>query len=262
MCVCVCVCVCVIVDCRHKERGVQDHGDAQDCVGILDGHAQGRCGAECIEDLHGGRVCRVEGRVGECTSSCVRTRMRTPRSSKPLFGPHLHRFYVLIHGESRTHTHACAPTRTQVNEKLEKQDMKSDKHHEATHDKLDQILSIVGQSETHELVLSNASIPPEVPELPAALQTRPALLAEMKQRVLNQGSTTAVVGVSRGAASTTSAHGMVRADIYTYTHARAQACILSFFLSFCLSLSHTHWTHIHVCAGRSRENDSGSAADT
>ena len=63
--------------------------------------------------------------------------------------------------------------------------------------------------------LTHATIPPEVPELPAALQTRPALLDEMKQRVLSQASTTSVVGVSRGAAATTSAHGMV------HTHPRA-----------------------------------------
>ena len=48
-----------------------------------------------------------------------------------------------------------------------------------------------------------------MPELPAAFQPRPALLAEIKQRVLTQAScTTAVVGVSRNAAATTSAQGM------------------------------------------------------
>ena len=55
-----------------------------------------------------------------------------------------------------------------------------------------------------------ATIPPEVPELPAAFQARPALLAELKERVLSMASsTTSLVGVSRGAAAaTTSAHGM------------------------------------------------------
>ena len=48
-----------------------------------------------------------------------------------------------------------------------------------------------------------ATVPPEAPELPAALQTRPALHAEMKQRVLrNHGAgTTAVVGVKQAGAT-------------------------------------------------------------
>jgi hypothetical protein len=49
----------------------------------------------------------------------------------------------------------------------------------------------------------------QVPELPPAFQARPALLAELKQRVLGMtSSTTSLVGVSRAAAATTSAHGM------------------------------------------------------
>ena len=75
-------------------------------------------------------------------------------------------------------------------------------------------------------VLTHATIPPEVPELPAALQTRQALLDEMKLRVLSQSqtaSTTSLVGVSRGAA-TTSAHGMVytRALAHPRTHTRTR----------------------------------------
>ena len=117
---------------------------------------------------------------------------------------------------------------TQVNDKLDKQDAKQDttlQKQDATLQKLDEILAHQGASEMRESepVLTHATIPPEVPELPAALQTRPALLDEMKQRVLRQSqsaSTTSLVGVSRGAA-TTSAHGMVT-RARTHTRARAR----------------------------------------
>ena len=51
-----------------------------------------------------------------------------------------------------------------------------------------------------------AAIPPEVPQLPAALQARPAIVSELKKKVLT-GHTTSLVGVRR-AAATTSARGM------------------------------------------------------
>ena len=113
--------------------------------------------------------------------------------------------------------HVCVDG-TQVQDKMDQHHEviqgKLDQHHQDTHGKLDQLLDLVTQPDTQP-VLTHATIPPEVPELPAALQTRPALLDEMKQRVLSQASTTSVVGVSRGAAATTSAHGMV------HTHPRA-----------------------------------------
>ena len=111
----------------------------------------------------------------------------------------------------------------QVNDKLDKQDSKLDKQDSkldqqdskldfnfGKHDiKLDLILGIVTKSEIQKPGSKHAMIPPEVPELPFTLQTRPALIAEMKERVLGQAvGTIAVVGVSRGAAATTSAHGM------------------------------------------------------
>ena len=53
-----------------------------------------------------------------------------------------------------------------------------------------------------------AVVPPEVPELPAALQTRPALLAVLRQRVLRQGGgMTAVVATSKNAGGAP-VHGM------------------------------------------------------
>ena len=96
-----------------------------------------------------------------------------------------------------------------VNEKLDKileQEGKFDKILDMDA-KLDQILGTDAKS---EIPPTHALIPPEVPDLPVALQTRPALLTEMKHRVLSQASSgpTAVVGVARGAAATTSAHGM------------------------------------------------------
>ena len=98
-----------------------------------------------------------------------------------------------------------------VHDKLDRHDAKQDatlQKQDATLEKLDQILA-QNAMRMDEATPTHASIPPEVPELPDALQIRPALLAEMKQRVLSQAScTTAVVGVSRGAAATTSAHGM------------------------------------------------------
>ena len=59
-------------------------------------------------------------------------------------------------------------------EKLDKQDEKLDKQDA----KLEQILDHMAatQSLATEPVLTHATIPPEVPELPAVLQTRPALL--------------------------------------------------------------------------------------
>ncbi len=56
-----------------------------------------------------------------------------------------------------------------------------------------------------------APIPPECPELPAAFQPRPALLAALKDRVLNQASSTTAItaaGRARGAVSTTGMAGM------------------------------------------------------
>ena len=51
-------------------------------------------------------------------------------------------------------------------------------------------------------------MPPEVPELPATLQTRKVLHEELKARVLDKaGGTTALTAVGRSAA-TMSAHGM------------------------------------------------------
>ena len=86
----------------------------------------------------------------------------------------------------------------QVNNKLDKQDSKLDSNFIKHDTKLDQILGIVTQSEIQAPVWTHAMIPPEVPELPDTLQTRPALMAGMKERVLGQaGGTTAVVG-SRG----------------------------------------------------------------
>ena len=121
---------------------------------------------------------------------------------------------------------------------------KMDRQHEDTHGKLDQLLDMVAQSEIQveilqrqlpharghltfadsrqDPVFTHATIPPEVPELPVALQTRPVLLTELKQRVLSQSqasTTTSLVGISRGAAATTSAHGMVHA--HAHAHARA-----------------------------------------
>ena len=75
-------------------------------------------------------------------------------------------------------------------------------------DKLDLLLSSEDKT-TAKQRSGPAAIPPEVPELPAMLQTRPALVQAMKERVLSQtGNTTAVVSAARGAAATTSAHGM------------------------------------------------------
>jgi len=103
----------------------------------------------------------------------------------------------------------------QVNDKLNEQNskldmiLKQDSKQDTQDSKLDLILHIVSQSEIQAPVWEHAMIPPEVPELPVMLQPRPALMAEMKERVLGQaGGTTAVVGVSRGATATTSAHGM------------------------------------------------------
>ena len=128
----------------------------------------------------------------------------------------------------------------QVNSKLDKQDSKLDKHDEKLDkqdekldklaseqgqkldqqdEKLDQIITLarnvsaaagVLHTGGHQPASKYATIPPEVPELPAAFQARPALLAELKERVLSMASsTTSLVGVSRGAAAaTTSAHGM------------------------------------------------------
>ena len=136
--------------------------------------------------------------------------------------------------------------------------------------KLDQLIGMVAQSEarTSEPVLTHATIPPEVPELPAALQVRPALLEEMKQRVLCQASTTAVVGVSRGAAATTSAHGMVRdarthartrahtcmnryTNVCTHarTHARTYGCSLGRLRTCLHSCIHTAYTYTHTSQG-------------
>jgi len=94
-----------------------------------------------------------------------------------------------------------------VNDKLDKQD-----------EKLQQILDLVAQSDlqdtTPDTPLTHATIPPEVPELPAVLQTRQTLLEEMKLRVLSESQascTTSLVGVSRGAANASkslTAHGM------------------------------------------------------
>ena len=54
---------------------------------------------------------------------------------------------------------------------------------------------------------ANATIPPEVPELPAALQPRPELLAELKAKVLRpEGGTASLVGVRK--AATMAARGM------------------------------------------------------
>ena len=127
-----------------------------------------------------------------------------------------------------------------VNSKLDKQDGKLDKQaskldklaveqgskldkqgsmlHEQGK-KLDQIITLASnvsraagilQAGDQQPASQYAMIPPEVPELPAAFQARPALLAELKQLVLSMTtSTTSLVGVSRGAAAaTTSAHGM------------------------------------------------------
>ena len=123
--------------------------------------------------------------------------------------------------------------REQVNSKLDKQDSKLDKlaaeqgeklgkqdsmlHEQG--EKLDQIITLASnvskaagilQAGDEQPASKYATIPPEVPELPAAFQARPALLAELKERVLSMASsTTSLVGVSRGAAAaTTSAHGM------------------------------------------------------
>jgi hypothetical protein len=110
----------------------------------------------------------------------------------------------------------------QVNCKLDKHDSKLDKHDRKLdkHDqKLDQIITLASkvskaagilQAGGQQPASKYAAIPPEVPELPSTFQARPALLAELKQRVLGvTASTTSLVGVSRGAAAaTTSAHGM------------------------------------------------------
>jgi hypothetical protein len=53
-----------------------------------------------------------------------------------------------------------------------------------------------------------APIPPEVPELPAALQLRSALLAALKEKVLTQAGSTALVAAPRKSAAATAAHGM------------------------------------------------------
>ena len=97
---------------------------------------------------------------------------------------------------------------------LIKQDSKLDKQDE----KLDQIITLASNVSKAAGILragdeqpasKYATIPPEVPELPAAFQARPALLAELKEKVLSMASsTTSLVGVSRTAAATTSAHGM------------------------------------------------------
>ena len=88
----------------------------------------------------------------------------------------------------------------------------------SVNNKLDKILDLVAHSDVQNTTLdpplTHATIPPEVPELPAVLQTRQALLEEMKLRVLSQSQgacTTSLVGVSRGAATTAksvTAHGM------------------------------------------------------
>lgn len=114
----------------------------------------------------------------------------------------------------------------QVNTKLDKlaveQGEKLDKQDSMLHEqgeKLDQIIRAASNGSMAAGILQAgdlqpaskyATIPPEVPELPAAFQARPALLAELKQQVLSmKTSTTSLVGVSRGAAAaTTSAHGM------------------------------------------------------
>ena len=107
----------------------------------------------------------------------------------------------------------------QVNSKLDKQDSKLDKLAVDQGEKLDQIITLASnvskaagilQAGDQQPASKYATIPPEVPELPAAFQARPALLAELKERVLSMASsTTSLVGVSRGAAAnTTSAHGM------------------------------------------------------
>jgi hypothetical protein len=118
----------------------------------------------------------------------------------------------------------------QVNSKLDKQDSKLDKLAVEQGSKLDKLAIEQGEKLDQIITLASnvskaagilqagdqqpaskyATIPPEVPELPAAFQARPALLAELKQRVLSMASsTTSLVGVSRGAAAaTTSAHGM------------------------------------------------------
>ena len=113
--------------------------------------------------------------------------------------------------------------REQVNSKLDKlavdQGEKLDKLAVEQGEKLDQIITLASnvakaagilQAGDEQPASKYATIPPEVPELPAAFQARPALLAELKERVLSMASsTTSLVGVSRGAAAaTTSAHGM------------------------------------------------------
>jgi hypothetical protein len=102
----------------------------------------------------------------------------------------------------------------QVTSKLDKQE--SMLHEQG--EKLDQIITPASNVSKAAGILQAgdqpaskyATIPPEVPELPAAFQPRPALLAELKQRMLSMASsTTSLVGVSRGAvAATTSSYGM------------------------------------------------------
>ena len=88
--------------------------------------------------------------------------------------------------------------REQVNSKLDKlavdQGEKLDKLAVEQGEKLDQIITLASnvskatgilQAGDEQPASKYATIPPEVPELPAAFQARPALLAELKERVLS-----------------------------------------------------------------------------